>query len=68
MNNNQIKVSNKSKKRILDTPMQAFCDIVGKFECYDSPPEMWTTDEKERWDLLQEFEILISNKLISIIK
>ncbi len=62
----KMKVSNKTRKRILNAVTEAFSEIVTQWPCFDSPPEMWQTEERERWDELSSLADLAQKKLDKI--
>ena len=62
-----MKISNKLRKHILNTVTQAFTEIITKYDCYNSPPEMWQGYQRERWDELSALADLIQNKLDKIL-
>lgn len=64
----KIKMSNKSRFRIMAAVKKAFNEVTGQFECYDSPPEMWMDSERELWDTLQEMELKAIDNLKKIIQ
>jgi hypothetical protein len=66
--NRKIKMSEKSKKRIIEAVSSAFTETVSQYECYDGPPETWTQDEREFWDVLQEMQNIINRNLKTIIE
>lgn len=63
------KLSKKTKKAIIDAIHQAFNDKVSEYPEYNSPPDMWQTDEKELWDNLSDLAdkaILNVEKVINV--
>jgi hypothetical protein len=66
--NRKIKISEKSKKRIMEAVSSAFTEIVSQYECYNDPPEMWSKDERDFWDVFQETQNIINRNLKSIIE
>lgn len=64
----KIKLSKKSQNRIIGAVSDAFCDIVKEFLEYDSPPDLWTDEEKGRWDLLQELADKAQKRILEITK
>jgi hypothetical protein len=66
--NRKIKMSEKSKERIIEDVSSAFTEIVSQYECYNAPPETWSKDERDFWDVFQETQNIININLKTIIK